>query len=374
MKASWLFSRELDLAAFGGSALLSFVALAAGGALGLLSGDTTPGWAWVPAVILCDVAHVWSTAFRTYLDPEERAARARLLLAVPALGLAASVALHLVGELTFWRTLAYVAIFHFVRQQYGWIALYRARNGERDAVGRLVDGAAIYASTLYPLFYWHTHARRFAWFFPGDVVHVSSTLAPVAKAAWALALGVYALRSIASWTVVRRAHRDGRAEALPAFLRGARPNPGKDLVVVTTAACWYVGIVTFDSDYAFTVTNVFIHGVPYFVLVRAYARQRVERAPQVVAGTALDRLTRHAAVFVGLLWAVAFAEELVWDRAVWHDHAWLFGESWDLDALKPFVVPLLALPQLTHYLLDGVLWRRRANPSVARLVAVSAPR
>jgi hypothetical protein len=32
------------------------------------------------------------------------------------------------------------------------------------------------------------------------------------------------------------------------------------------------------------------------------------------------------------------------------------------------IVPLLALPQLTHYVLDGYIWRRRSNPSVAELV------
>jgi hypothetical protein len=30
--------------------------------------------------------------------------------------------------------------------------------------------------------------------------------------------------------------------------------------------------------------------------------------------------------------------------------------------LKTFVVPLLALPQLTHYVLDGFIWRRKSNP------------
>ena len=46
-----------------------------------------------------------------------------------------------------------------------------------------------------------------------------------------------------------------------------RWNPGKDIVVFTTAVCWYVGIVSFNSDFAFTVTNVITHGVPYIVLV-----------------------------------------------------------------------------------------------------------
>jgi hypothetical protein len=36
-------------------------------------------------------------------------------------------------------------------------------------------------------------------------------------------------------------------------------NPGKDLLVLTTVICWYVGMVVFNSDFAFTVTNVITH-------------------------------------------------------------------------------------------------------------------
>ena len=55
-------------------------------------------------------------------------------------------------------------------------------------------------------------------------------------------------------------------------------SPGKSLVVATTWLSWWVGIVVFDSDYAFTVTNVLIHGVPYLALVWRYGRSRYGRA------------------------------------------------------------------------------------------------
>jgi len=69
----WLFSPAADLAAFGGSAALSVALLAVGAHLGLLDGykADTPEWTWVAAVLLIDVAHVWSTLFRVYLDPVE---------------------------------------------------------------------------------------------------------------------------------------------------------------------------------------------------------------------------------------------------------------------------------------------------------------
>jgi hypothetical protein len=332
----WLFSPAVDLAAFGGSAALSFALLAVGWRLGLLDGAKadTPEWTWVAAVLLIDVAHVWSTLFRVYLDPEELRRRPGTYLAVPVVGFVVGVALYEAGPGVFWRCLAYLAVFHFVRQQYGWVMLYRARCGERGRAGRWLDAAAIYLATVYPLVHWHAHLpRRFAWFVPNDFAALPAVSADVLEPVYWLTLAAYFARS--AW---RRF-----------------PNPGKDVVVLTTVACWYVGIVVFDSDYAFTVTNVVIHGVPYFVLVYWYRWVRAGSRP---AGGHL----RTAAGFVAAVWALAFAEELLWDRLVWHDRPWLFGAGWPLDRWRWLAVPALALPQLTHYLLDGLVWRRRGNP------------
>ena len=200
------------------------------------------------------------------------------------------------------------------------------------------------AATLYPLAYWHAHLpRRFWWFLPGDFAGVPAWVERVAFVVYCLALGAYALRSAHAWPVA------------------GGGNPGKDLVVSTTAVCWYAGIVAYDSDYAFTVTNVVIHGVPYAALVWWYARARAARTGKVY------RTLARWPVFLATLWVMAYAEELLWDRGVWHERAWLFGGAWDWESLKVFLVPLLALPQATHYILDGFVWRRRGNEHLSVL-------
>ena len=48
---------------------------------------------------------------------------------------------------------------------------------------------------------------------------------------------------------------------------------------------------------------------------------------------------------------------------------WLFGEGGDLGAVAlSALVPLLSLPQTTHYALDGFIWRKRGNPDLGRLL------
>lgn len=342
----WLFSAPVDLAVFLGSAVASLAALAVGVRLGLLGADETPGWAWVPAVLLVDVAHVYATGFRVYLDTDEWHRRPWLYSLVPVLGFAIGVALYALGPLVFWRTLAYLAVFHFVRQQYGWVALYRARAGEQSRLGKWIDSAAIYLATIYPLIYWHCHLpRAFNWFIRSDFATLPPIIERIAAPLYALALAAYTLRAGYLWLVL------------------GQPNPGKDIVVVTTVVCWYFGIVGLNSDYAFTVTNVIIHGVPYLALVYWYRwqRQASEQSVDVPRSTHWPRI----ATFLSTLWLVAYVEELIWDRGVWHDRPWLFGSPWELSSYHVVLVPLLAAPQITHYVLDGFIWKRKSNPAFA---------
>ncbi len=335
---AWLFSRNIDLAVFLGSAILSLLLLAVGWRLGILNGES-PEWTWVSAVLFIDVAHVWSTSFRVYFDKEEVKKRFWLYLLVPLFGYAVGVALYSEGELVFWKALAIVAVFHFVRQQYGWLALYRRKLNETENWTWWIDAAAVYLATVYPLAFWMTRLpRNFDWFVPNDFFHIPALVETVLFPIYIFALTAYFAKSIYLYTTKR-------------FL-----NIGKDIVVATTSICWYAGIVFFNSDYAFTVTNVIIHGVPYFALIFFYARARREST-----GRIYNTLSHNWLIFLATLWALAYIEELLWNRGVWHERQWLFGGDWDWQNMKMYLVPLLAVPQLTHYVLDGFIWRRKSS-------------
>lgn len=338
-QSKWLFSAPVDLSIFLGSAVASLLLLAIGWQYGLLD-DDSPDWTWVTAVLLIDVAHVWGSAFRVYFDTEEFKRRIWLYTLVPVFGYVIGVALYSESKETFWRALAIVAVFHFVRQQYGWVALYRAKLRETNKITKWIDIAAIHLATVYPLMFWMTNLpRKFEWFVPGDFFSLPVLVEKVLFPVYVLALAVYFGKSVYLY------FKDG-------FL-----NPGKDIIVLTTAVCWYVGIVGFNSDYAFTVTNVIIHGVPYFALVYFYARTRRTETDSKFYRV----LSNNWLIFLATLWALAYVEELFWHRGVWHEKNWLFGADWELDNLKIFFVPLLAVPQLTHYVLDGFVWRRKHN-------------
>jgi hypothetical protein len=343
----WLVSRRWDMAVFGGSALAALALLLLGRALGLLHTGAPP-WLFLVAVVGVDVAHVWSTAFRVYLDPVELRRRAGLYTAVPVAAYVVGVLLHSQSSQLFWRVLAYTAVVHFVRQQYGWVALYRRRLGTTSTLDRVLDQAVIYSATLYPLLYWHAHLpREFDWFITGDFI--PGLPAAAADALWPVHVGVtaaYVLRQGQLWWC------------------GRPVSAGKNLVVATTWLTWYVGIVFLNSDYAFTVTNVLVHGIPYLAFVWVYGRARFARTTETMA-----RVFRphYWPLYLLPLLAAAWAEEWLWDRMVWHDQPMLFpGPTWNLPRLAlVLVVPLLALPQATHYVLDAWIWRvRPQNPGL----------
>jgi len=347
-RGRWLVSARWDLSVFGGSALLAFALLVWGRVSGALEG-VTPPWAWIATVLAVDVAHVWSTAYRVYLDPEERLRRPALYLGVPLAAYVVGVVLYSTSPGLFWRVLAYLAVFHFVRQQYGWVALYRRRLGPSTTLDRVLDDAAIYSATLYPVLWWHANLpREFEWFIEGDFIPGL----PATAAARLLPVHLLLTAAYVARQVWQRAH-------------GRPVSPGKDLVIATTWLTWYVGIVVLDSDYAFTVTNVLVHGIPYLGLVWRYGRGRFRGT----AG-ALGRVfhARGWPLFLATLVAVAWLEEWGWDRFVWHERPSLFPGP-DLaasTAALALLVPLLALPQATHYLLDAWIWRRKDNPGLAR--------
>ncbi len=308
--------------------------LAIGSPLGLLEQDT-PDWTWVFAILLVDVAHVYATGFRVYFDRKELAKRPWLYGLTPLMAFLVGAAIYSESSQWFWRLLAYLAVFHFVRQQYGWVALYRSRGGETGAVGRWIDTTAIYLATIYPLIFWHANLpRNYMWFLQGDFAEIPAFTARVVEPIYWASLAIYAARS-----VYRGVYR-------------GEWNPGKDVVVATTALCWHIGIITFNSDYAFTVTNVIIHGIPYMVLVYWYSCLDHGAKPQ--------RQWPKLATFLGTIWLLAYVEELFWDAGLWHERGWMFVGAIDAGNAELILVPLLAVPQITHYVLDGFIWKRRA--------------
>lgn len=347
----WLHSPAFDLGLVLGPAFLA-VLLAA---LLPLDAVLSPVQ-WLLVVVFVDVAHVYASLYRTVLDPGAWAARRGLFVGVGLACLAGLLALYgALGMLGFWRVLAYLAVFHFVRQVVGFASLYRLREGRSTrSLEARVERGALYGLTLWPLLWWHVHGPlAFEWFVEDDflVGLPAWTLWPAGLLAGGLLLAHLGLR-----------------------LQSRRAAWGRDLWLLLTGLVWVGGIVLMGSDAAFTLTNVVAHGLPYLALVLLVGHRqwtldgsgplsaRWYRGPLVV-------------LLVLPLLLLAVAEEALWDWAVWREHAVIFGEISVPALLSALAVPLLAWPQVVHYVLDGFIWKLDgSNGGLRRWLAGGPPR
>lgn len=308
-----------------------------------------PLWAWLIFIVGIDVSHVYSTLFRTYFNSKEFAENKAILTLIPLSVWLVGVALYSAESILFWRVLTYVAVFHFIRQQYGFLRLYTRHETEQKSE-RLLSAATIYLATIYPIIYWHCHQpRNFHWFIEGDFIsELPTVLSEIVGGLYGVVLLLYTLNEL-----IRV--RSGQALNIP-----------KNVIIFGTAISWYVGIVHFNGDLVFTVTNVVSHGIPYMALIWLYGeRQKDKLDSPLIMGRIQYRVffSRFSfPLFMLVLLFFAYLEEGLWAGFVWRDHLSAFGfmsrlpEITAKDTLA-WIVPLLTLPQATHYVLDGFIWR-----------------
>jgi hypothetical protein len=346
----WIVSARFDLLVLMAPAWLAI-------AVAIWLPESTPlsPWMWLCAVVGIDVSHVYASLFRTYFDGPELARRPGLYWGTPVACLIVLVMVNTLAPALLWTGMAYLAVLHFIRQQWGFSAIYRLNAGlpGRGWSARL-EKWSIYGVTGFPVLWWHVHLPRdFAWFVEGDFIvgMPPAVLWPAGVATALVFLGHIVMR-----------------------VRSRRAAPGRDLWLLTTAAAWFVGIVFTNGDLPFTFTNVVLHGVPYMALVALVCHRR-----WMQTGTGVLRRSlfsgRGLLVFVGALWVFAWVEEGLWDVLMWNAHPMFFGTFSTASWVPALAVPLLALPQLTHYILDGFIWRLDgSNPGLRPLLNQAASR
>ena len=230
-----------------------------------------------------------------------------------------------------------MAVFHFIRQQYGFVRLY-ARKEEKTKANRYSDALIIYTATLYPMLYWFfSSPRAFNWFVEKEFFQVENVLlTQIASVFYVIIIAYYIVRTTAI------------------YLKTNYFNIPKNLIILGTLLSWYFGIVFFNNDLVFTLLNVVSHGIPYMALI--YLKE-IDLRPKEEMGVLFHfKSAKGLFLFVLLILGIAFAEEYLWEILVWQEN---FESNLDTFKLQFVLVPLLTVPQFTHYLLDGFIWKSK---------------
>jgi len=321
-----------------------------------------PLWAYLFCFIAFDVAHVWATAYVTYLDGERFKQRRALYLWPIPVSFVGAFALHEVAPWLFWSALSYFAIYHFAKQQYGFIAIYKAKAQERSLFDYRLDKLTLWTGAFGPVLLWHaTPLSQFDWFDGGErfLIRLPEEAELLIAAAMAITGTVWVVRQVQAYVLDRRF------------------NVGKTLWMVGAWVSWWIGVRMTENILVSAAFLNFFHGAPFLMLTWHRVRTRWRDAPRTGRVPMVARLSRSWLPFYGALFAIAFVEEVLWDGFVWRTYLPLwFGMSKQAAtgvALSAWVA-LLSLPQIVHYFLDAFIWKLDGNnPDLREALGLQRP-
>ncbi|PCJ52398.1 MAG: hypothetical protein COA79_23905 [Planctomycetota bacterium] len=355
-KSEWIVSKKYDLFMFltplGLASLCLFTWL-------LPPYKYIPLWAFILFIISFDVAHVWATLYRTYFDKEEFNKKKVLYLLPIPIFLYASFSLHFNSQSLFWTILAYIAIVHFIKQNYGFMSLYKIKNNENNRFDYYLDKWVIWAGALGPVIWWHASPKRqFDWFNAGEnfIVQVPPVYIKDLTILYFLLHIIYLIRV-------------GQQ-----YFKNNYFNPGKNLIIFANSLTWGIGIYyANDAIVSAAFLNLF-HGIPFIGIVWyiCYTKwQKLEKGDNSKKWIFHLSKKKNFFYFFIIIFLLALTEEMFWDGIVWQRY---FPEflSTPLPKVDNFTlsicVAVLSLPQIMHYFLDAWIWKfDRSNPDLKKI-------
>ncbi len=331
----WIISARDDLVWFIGSVASSYVlfALYVTGVLALA--PMVVAWA-----ILIDAPHVFGTYSRTYFDREERRARRRLLVGSLAFFLVGPLMVVAGFGLVFFFVAALWAYWHLVKQHYGFMVLYKKKNGDLAPADNTLDRLFLTLAFAYP----------FVAFVVGDqsamarVPVVLHTAFGYAEKVLLVATVLVAL----AW-LFRQAQRAVRRQPLnvPKYLLLAAAIPMHWLVLLTPMPNQPIAIVAILTIY---------HNLQYHRLIWFHNRKYTAQPDARTRYGAAELISRRLVYYVafGILFGV------------WYQlpRQYVSRSSGEATLLTQTVAAFFWGYAFTHYYLDSKIWRVRRDPAV----------
>ena len=337
----WIISARDDLVWFIGSVVSSYALLVlyVTGLLPLI--PMVALWA-----ILIDAPHVFGTFSRTYFDRTERKNRARLLWG-SLLFFAIGPVMVLAGAgFVFLFVAALWAYYHLVKQHYGFMVLYKKKNGDLARVDNALD-------RLFLLFAFNYPFVEFIARDPNAMARVPEVLrAGVNGFAKLLLAGTILFLVLWLGRQVQRAIA-GEPLNVPKYLLLAAAIPMHWIVLLTPMPHKPIAIVAILTIY---------HNLQYHRLIWFHNQKYKSREKYGAAEFISRRLVYYVAC--GIIFGV-----------IYQGPRQLLGYV-GLQSAHPALMVQLGVSFLwgyafIHYYLDSKIWRVRRDPAVSQALQIS---
>lgn len=325
----WLISRRTDLALVIGSAAAGYLYLA------LYAFFRVPidylWWFWSVGF---DGTHIFATATRTYLDREARVRNPRLLFGSAAVFFSLGPLMVLAGQKLLLALLVGAwAYYHVVRQHYGFLMLYKVKNGDLAPDDNRLDGRLLFLMLVAP------PVHRFLIHHPEEL-----GLPPAA-----------ALTRLAPWTEPLLFLLVAMATAAFALrqlqrLRASQPlNLPKILLLAAVIPLHWLTFA-FMSWRAAVPTITIAHNLQYHALVWFHNRNKYG---DPVAGRRFGRIPHALSASLLAYGALALIFSLAYRLP-----------GYQLSRVSDLAFGFFCGFGLTHYYLDSKIWRVRGDPEL----------
>jgi uncharacterized membrane protein len=371
----WIISAQDDLAWFIGSVLSSYALF------GLYVTGIVPLVPLVAAwAVLIDAPHVFGTFSRTYFDRTERHNRARLLWGSLLFFLVGPVLVWLGAGFVFFFIAALWAYYHLVKQHYGFMVLYKKKNGDLAPIDNALDRLLLLFAFNYPFVAFIARDPQAMARVP-QVLHSSVNVVATLLLAGTIIMAV-------AW-VMRQVQRAVLQQPLdvPKYLLLAAAIPMHWIVLLTPMPNKPIAIVAILTIYHNLQYHrlIWFHNKKYSVapvstgtgsdgvgIEEAGATEAKRASPHSKYGAA-ELISRRMLYYIafGLLFGLIYQGPRQYLGYLGLKSHQTLGNANEQSFALQLGISFLWGYAFIHYYLDSKIWRVRRDPSVGKALNMS---
>jgi hypothetical protein len=342
----WIIGARDDLVWFIGSVVSSYVLLAlyVSGLVPLL--PMVALWA-----ILIDAPHVFGTFSRTYFDRTERHSRGRLLWGSLVFFAIGPIAVLAGAGFVFFFIAALWAYYHLVKQHYGFMVLYKKKNGDLARIDNALDRLLLLFAFHYPFVQFIATDREAMARVPATLHGAANGLAKILLAATIVLFVLWLGRQ------VQRA-LNGEPLNVPKYLLLAAAIPMHWIALLTPMPHKPIAIVAILTIY---------HNLHYHRLIWFHNQKYADKREKYGAAELISRRLLYYVAF-GVIFGLLYQGP----RQVLN----YFGFQNAAAGLEqPLAIQLSGAflwgYAFIHYYLDSKIWRVRRDPTVGKALHIN---
>lgn len=328
VKNGWVFSKREDLYIFLTPFIAGWMVFLVGQLFHLQSlriGTKDSTMVFFALLAFLDAGHLFSTVFKSYLDERIRREKRFLLYVTPLLIYILLIALyHWLGMRTVLILFGYYNVYHIMRQQYGWVNISSKKANENNKIDYWLDKVTIYSMVLVPLIWIHF------------TLPANDKQFEVPKSKLAANLAIIAFLAIFITYFIRQWYKAYKQMPI---------NFSKIFQVIISFLTWG-SVIVFQSPLLLAVP-VLLHNIPYLGIVFKTSPKEGNRLSGLLA-------YRYSILLFALFVAAAgvtYAKTNNFIKSVRLDHIAGIPKEYFLCALLLF--PIM------HFVIDGVIWKRK---------------